>query len=73
MALARYRSELSAHMIPMVCMVFRPSPLANALGLYSYWLMTSSTLFLVFSLTLLLPFRTRDTVAMETPAFSDMS
>ena len=50
-----------------------PEPLAKALGVYSYCLITSNTFCLVFSLTLLLPFKTLETVAMETPAFSEMS
>ena len=57
----------------MVFMVFKPSPLAKALGVYPYRSMMSSTLCFVFSLTLLLPFSTRETVAMDTPAFSEIS
>ncbi len=71
--MARYRSELSAHMMPMVFMVFSPKPLAKAFGVYPYCSMVSSTFCLVRSLTLLLPLSTRETVAMETPAFSEIS
>ena len=52
----------------MVFMVPRPRPLANTLGVYPSSSMTARTLERVFWLTLGLPLRTLDTVAMETPA-----
>ena len=57
----------------MEFMESNPKPLAKALGVYPHFSMTSKTFLRVLGFTLELPFKTLETVAMETPACLDMS